>query len=69
MSEEDQAAIKSFVLDALSNWSDAEIDQHLEDLKRKIKALGDHAGMAPEDYEMGCWVEALRDFDSFMRQS
>lgn len=58
-----------FVVDALASWSDEEVDQYLKDLKVRLKQSHEEEGMTEADLELQCWMEALKDFNTYMKSA
>lgn len=65
--EESRDAVMERVIDALATWDNEQVEQHLRDLRKRVEALGDHEGLSPEDVELGCWAEALKEFDDYLK--
>jgi len=59
----------TFVLDALANWSDEEVDQYLADLRERLKQSHEEDGLTEADLELQCWMEALDDFSDYMKSA
>lgn len=64
--EDVEKAKMDFVIDALGSWSDEEIEQHLQELKSKLK--GAH-NISDDDVELQCWSKALAEFGDYLKSA